>query len=260
MPVKNVVIFDLDETIGHFYQVSHIYEGLKFYYPNKFGKKEFFDLLDKMPHVFHPRIFDIFKYLKNVKKKKKLKIIIYSNNTGTPKWANMIKKYIEYKIGGKLFDKVITAWKVDGKIYQKCRTTERKTYKDILKCGVISKKAKIYFVDDYYHSEMFHKNVEYNQIKQWMFGYKIHNVVKEYVLSCCKLDISEKNKLITDLPKYVSRIQWGRVNYKNNSSELTKSHKNMGDELFKDVKNFVESNSSYTRKKKRDVSNYTRKH
>ena len=61
MPVKNFVIFDLDETIGHFYQVSHIYEGLKFYYPNKFGKNEFFGLLDTMPNVFHPRIFDIFK-------------------------------------------------------------------------------------------------------------------------------------------------------------------------------------------------------
>ena len=261
MPVKNVVIFDLDETIGHFYQVSHIYEGLKFYYPNKFGQKEFFGLLDTMPNVFHPGILDIFKYLRKVKRKKNLKVIIYSNNTGTPKWANLIKKYIEHKIGGKLFDKVITAWKVDGEIYQKCRTTGKKTYKEILKCGKIGKKAKIYFVDDYYHPEMFHSNVRYNQIEKWMFGYKIHKVIKEYVLSnnCCKLNIEEKNKLITDIPKYVSRIQWGRVKYKNKSSELSLSHKKRGKELFQDIKNFVMNHSSDTRKLKKGGFNFTRK-
>ena len=189
-----------------------------------------------------------------------MKILIYSNNTGTPKWANMLKKYIEYKIGGKLFDKVITAWKVDGKIYQKCRTTEKKTYKDILKCGKISKKAKIYFVDDYYHPDMFHNNVKYNQIEKWMFGYKIHNVIKKYVLSsnCCKLNSQEKNKLITDIPKYVSRIRWGRVNYKN-GEELSLTDKKRGDELFQDIKNFVTQNSSQTKRKKRGGFNYTRK-
>tara|TARA_Y100000816_G_C26086996_1_gene573763 strand:+ start:1258 stop:2046 length:789 start_codon:yes stop_codon:yes gene_type:complete len=261
MPKKNVIIFDLDETIGHFYQVSHIYEGLKFYYPGKFQLNEFFGLLDTMPNVFHPRIFDVFKYLKKVKKKKNLKIIIYSNNTGTPKWANMIKKYIEHKIGGKLFDKVITAWKVDGKIYQKCRTTYRKTYKDILRCGKISKKAKIYFVDDSYHPDMLHNNVYYNQIERWMFGYKIYKVIKKYVLSkkCCNLTNEEKNKLIIDIPKYVSRIQWGRVNYKNSSSDLSSIHKKRGDALFQDIKNFVEVNSSYTRKIKKDRLNHTRK-
>ena len=261
MPVKNFIIFDLDETIGHFYQVSHIYEGLKFYYPKKFGQKEFFGLLDTMPNVFHPRIFDIFRYLKKVKKKKNLSVIIYSNNTGTPKWANLLKKYIEHKIGGKLFDKVITAWKVDGKIYQKCRTTDRKTYKDILKCGKISKKAKIYFVDDYYHHEMDHNNVRYNKIEKWMFGYKIPKVIKEYVLSnnCCKLEISEKNKLINDIPKYVSRIQWGKVKYKNRMHELSEPDKKRGVKLFEDIKDFVFKNSSQTRRKKPGGFNFTRK-
>ena len=67
----------------------------------KFREKDFHKLLDLYPYIFRPGIFEILKYLKNKKSKNKnLKVIIYSNNMGTPRWANMIKRYIENKIGG----------------------------------------------------------------------------------------------------------------------------------------------------------------
>jgi len=206
-----------------------------------------------MPNVFHPKIFEIFKYLK--KNRRNLKIVIYSNNTGTPKWANMLKKYIEYKIGGKLFDKVITAWKVGGKIYQKCRTTENKTYNDILKCAKISKRSKIYFVDDYHHPGMIHKNVTYNHIKKWMFGYDIKKIVEKYVETkhCNNLSSEEKDDLIVDIPKYVARINWGKVKYRNDFK------KERGTLLFKDIKNFI-TKSKQTRKKRKGQKNKTKKY
>ena len=38
---KVAVIFDLDETIGHFYQVGKMWEGLKFFEDNKFKGSRF---------------------------------------------------------------------------------------------------------------------------------------------------------------------------------------------------------------------------
>ena len=61
---KVVVIFDLDETIGHFYQVGKIWEGLKFLRDRKFKEKDFHQMLDLFPYVFRPGIFNVFNYLK----------------------------------------------------------------------------------------------------------------------------------------------------------------------------------------------------
>ena len=77
--------------------------------------------------------------------------------------------------------------------------------------------------------------------------------------NCINLTNEEKNGLIFDIPKYVSRIQWGKVNYNNNSSDLSSFHKKRGDDLFQDIKNFVEINSIYTRKIKKNKLNSTRK-
>ena len=49
----------------------------------------------------------------------KIKVIIYTNNIGPKSWVFNIKKYIENKIQGKLFDKIIPAWKVNNIIYEK---------------------------------------------------------------------------------------------------------------------------------------------
>ena len=84
--IKVAVIFDLDETIGHFWQIGKLWEGLKILKGNKFGEKDFNEILDMFPYVFRPGIFNVFKYLKSEKiKDKRIKVIIYSNNQGTPK-------------------------------------------------------------------------------------------------------------------------------------------------------------------------------
>ena len=59
--VKKVIIFDLDETIGYFQQISI----LDHYFKNTFEiQKEFAlveYLLNTFPQVFRPGIFKIFK-------------------------------------------------------------------------------------------------------------------------------------------------------------------------------------------------------
>tara|TARA_Y100000591_G_scaffold263577_1_gene236733 strand:+ start:1131 stop:2027 length:897 start_codon:yes stop_codon:yes gene_type:complete len=248
---KVAVIFDLDETIGHFWQVGKLWEGLKHLENRKFNEKDFQKILNLYPNVFRPEIFNILKYLRREKQKNKhLKVLIYSNNMGTPKWAQMIKKFIENKIGGKVFDKVITAWKVDGVIYEKCRSTNEKTYKDILNCGKFSKNTKIFFVDDTMHPKMKHNNVEYYYIEDYKFGYSVDNMVFKFLNSkiCNKLSSKSKFNLEKNLAKYIRKQNWGYIRYTNSESQ-SKEEKELGMKLSKSIKQFLRKNIKKTRKR-----------
>lgn len=170
---KKVIIFDLDETIGHFEELGRFIDGLaalheggvfvKSYKHNAFDKitqKHFNELLDLYPEFFRPKIFSIFKDLiKRKKKDKHLQVVIYTNNMGPRSWTLYIKNYIEKKIKHKLFDNVITGYRPGEK--DNCRTTYNKTRKDLIKCNHLDNDAKILFFDDQYHPHMKHKNIDY---------------------------------------------------------------------------------------------------
>ena len=260
---KVAVIFDLDETIGHFYQVGKLWEGLKFFEDNKFTESDFHKMLDMFPYVFRPGIFNVFKFLKKEKcKNRRMKVIIYSNNMGTPKWARMIKNYIEKKIKYKLFDKVITAWKVNGIIYEKCRRTNEKTYNEIIRCANLNKKTELFFVDDAYHPRMFNKKTDYMHIKEYKFAYEINELVNKYLNSSSCKNVSKKSllNLRSRLPNYVRRLDWGYVRYTNGNSPSQKEIQ-LGNDLLKNIKSFLkEKNKNSLRKKKnKSRKKYTRK-
>ena len=212
------------------------------------------------PYVFRPKIFEIFRYLREKKRKdKNIKVIIYSNNMGTPKWANMIKSYIEKKINYKLFDKVITAWKVDGVIYEKCRTTNEKTYKEIINCGNLNKNTKIFFVDDAYHPKMYHKNVEYLHIKDWKFKYDINVMVNNFLnYAKEKLSNNKIQELREILPKFVKKQNWGYIRYKNSNTPNMKEV-NIGENLKKSIVIFLKKYNKKSKSKRRKKSRFTRR-
>ena len=170
--MNKVVVFDLDDTIGHFVQLS----GLDWFLTKLYGKvvtrEHFNEMLDLYPEIFRPRIFEIMTFLKNEKKKRKdVKVMIYTNNTGCKIWVHRIKSYIEKKINYKLFDRVICGWKYDGHIIEPKRTGWDKKYTDLLRCGNLTTKDEILFLDDQYHDEMFHQKVKYLQLKPYIYNY-----------------------------------------------------------------------------------------
>ena len=65
--MAKVIVFDLDETIGHFMQLSELDWKLKRYFGKDITKKHFFKILDIFPEIFRPNIFNIFKYLHRMK-------------------------------------------------------------------------------------------------------------------------------------------------------------------------------------------------
>ena len=198
---KNVVIFDLDETIGYFSQLSVFMSYIEVYLNREFTEKEFKVLLDIFPEVFRPDIFIILNYLKQEKKKNKnLKVIIYTNNNGPKQWTYSIKRYIENKINSKIFDRSILAWKVDGNQYEKCRTTHNKTYNDLLRCGKFSKRDKFCFLDDAYHKKMIHKQIYYINLYKYKHKFSYEEMFNRLLNS--KLDIINKQdskKILSDI-------------------------------------------------------------
>ena len=86
--INKVVVFDMDETLGCFQQLSVFYDALCKYFkgPSKIlTQDEFNKLLDLYPEYLRPLIMDICKYIYNKKKKgdyKKVCIYTYLS----PSW------------------------------------------------------------------------------------------------------------------------------------------------------------------------------
>ena len=118
-----IVVFDLDETLGYFVELSIFILALEEILNKKISSEEFFNLLDLFPEFLRPKILTILDYLKSKKSKSnKIKVMIYTNNQGPRSWVTSIKDYFEDKLNYKLFDQIIAAFKVKGKRIEMCRT------------------------------------------------------------------------------------------------------------------------------------------
>jgi hypothetical protein len=195
MKRRQAVVFDLDKTIGFFTQIAVVMEAVEDVLGREMKLQEFFDFLDVYPHVFRPDMFKIFNYLKKQKKRnKELKVLIYTNNIGPKSWVMNIRKYIEKKINYKLFDKVIPAWKVGKEIYEPNRTTHNKTYKDLLRCGKLSKNYKVLFLDDLDHEQMRVDKVTYLLVKKYRYDERFEKLVDTLMKSKIKDMMVKKTK------------------------------------------------------------------
>ena len=241
-----VVVFDLDDTIGHFVQLS----GLDWFLTKLYGKvvtrEHFNEILDLYPKIFRPRIFKIMEFLKIEKKRRKdVKVMIYTNNTGCKIWVHRIKSYIEKKIDYKLFDRVICGWKYDGRIIEPNRTGWDKKYTDLLRCGHLTKKDEILFLDDQYHPDMFHPKVTYLQLKPYFYNYPHKQMIMKYKSI---VNLSKKQAFL-----FNKKIQVIGKNTCVKSVNL-KVFKKIGYKIEKDVKDFL-----HIKKKTRIIARKTQK-
>jgi hypothetical protein len=189
---KKLIVFDLDETIGHFEEFGRFIDGLGYFHEHEWFAKslkenafekiteKYFDvLIDLYPEFFRYGIFQIFKSLLNKKKKNKhLKVAIYTNNMGPRSWTMYIKKYIENKLESKIFDKVITGFHTNTK---KCRTTYNKTHEDLIECGNFPKNTQILFFDDQFHKNMLHDNIKYIQLHPYRMSISFDEMSKRFL-------------------------------------------------------------------------------
>jgi hypothetical protein len=175
-PMK-VVVFDLDQTLGHFIELRKIWELLNYYFSNNsvyfhesISKNHFNHLLDLYPEFIRPNMFDLLNYLKRKKVSGQCsRIMLYTNNQASKEWSSLIVEYFHRKINYSLFDQIIGAFKINGKRIELGRTTKDKTISDFIRCTKLPKNTQICFLDDVHHPEMIHDNVYYIKLKPYVY-------------------------------------------------------------------------------------------
>ena len=194
-----IVVFDLDETLGHFVQLGIFCDILEKYYKKPLTSLEFFELMDIFPEFLRPNILKILSYLK-IKKQKGYcnKIIIYTNNQGPKEWTLKIKNYFEKKINYKLFDQVIGAYKIRGEIIEPTRTSHDKSSRDLLNTANLPDNAQICFLDDLYHPLMDNDNTYYINVDPYSITLSFYEMAERYYKHN-KLTLKKFN----DINKYI---------------------------------------------------------
>ena len=178
---SKIVVFDLDETLGYFTELSIFWDGLEQFYGHNLFDDKFFEVLDVFPEFFRPNMLNILNFINNQKKKKICyKTFIYTNNQGPKSWVTMISDYCTHKLGYKVFDHIVAAYKVRGKQIEPKRTTHDKSVKDLISCTNMQENTEICFIDDLYHPLMDKENVYYINIKPYRCSIPFNEMANRY--------------------------------------------------------------------------------
>ena len=238
------VIFDLDDTIGHFEQFSIFKYGIDEALQTKVGKNFYMRLLDLYPKIFRPGIFQVLNYLKFAKKRDKcLKVIIYTNNNGPRSWTLLIKNYLESKINFNIFDKVIT--KYDTSSIINCRTTYNKTHDDLIKCANLPENTKILFLDDQIHHLMKHDNINYLKLSGYNFHIVPLKMIKVFLKSALGKIVPEKEH--SEFTEHILQVMSSENDFKISKTVISKKDKTEKKRIIKEIKSFLKPRT-HTRK------------
>lgn len=208
---EKVVVFDMDETLGYFVQLSNLCYQLEKFLKKKITQNEFNKILDLYPEILRPNILSIMNFIKSEKIKSKCsKVIIYTNNQGNKEWALKIARYFNYKLGFTLFDKVIGS-----NLNEPCRTTNQKTFSDLKRCTNLQNNVKVCFIDDLYHRGMDKQHVEYIMVEPYMIAIQ-NNILIKRLYSSNIFTINNKINFMNYMEKNLENFYIGKINNNNN--------------------------------------------
>jgi hypothetical protein len=211
-----IVVFDLDETLGYFTELGIFWDCL-IEYSNKKNitllQADFDNILDLYPEFIRPNIINVLSYLKEQKQLLCChKMMIYTNNNGSNKWAHHIIDYFSKKIDYKLFDQLISAFKINGKVVEVCRTTHDKTHSDFIKCTKVPSNAEICFLDDTFYPEMANDNVYYINVKPYYYDLSFEYMLDKLSNSNIgKKIINNDDKFITTMTENISLYKYNCI-------------------------------------------------
>jgi len=202
-PIK-VVVFDLDDTIGHFpdlYRLwnalftKHIYRGNR---DPETIQQVFNELLDLYPEFLRYGILPILQFLKTkIRNGESRRIYLYTNNqcdfsvwtqtcSHTPtEWVEMIIAYLNRKlaVSDTIFGKPVCAFKINEKFIEPLRESHAKTHSEFLKCTILPKNTEICFVDDQYYEKMNHDKVYYVRPPPYYHNLSRDEIIDRFVHS-----------------------------------------------------------------------------
>jgi hypothetical protein len=186
-PKKKIVVLDVDETLGYFVELGIFCDSLTKTAWNNDATAQYahFNLLmDLYPEFLRPNIIDLLRFLKTKKDSKECcGVMVYTNNNGPRMWVEHIIKYMESKLGARLFDQIVAAFKVNGQIIEMGRTTHDKTYEDLLRCTKLPSNVEVCFLDDQMHSQMEHGQVYYINVKSYVHQLSVQTLLDRFMQS-----------------------------------------------------------------------------
>jgi hypothetical protein len=202
---KKVVVFDMDETIGSFKELTSLLQYIKICQNKILTQHEFNKLLDLYPEFLRTGIVHVFKYLLKKKKKRECyKIYIYTNNVYSPEFPNYVRNYIDYKVHfmenkcfpahcfgettssfrlkkrAKIIDQVIHAFKVENVIIEPLRTSKQKTFDDFIRCSQLPEETNICFIDNTYYNKMVRENIFYINVNAFVHHLTIDEIWERF--------------------------------------------------------------------------------
>ena len=232
MSINNVIVFDIDETLGFFQEINYLWHLIKSNTQN-INNFDFFKLLDLYPEFLRPNILIILNYIKNAKMNYKCtNVMIFTNNQTSTEWITLLVDYFNFKLKYILFDKIIGAFKIRGKIIEINRTSHIKKYNDFINCSKLPFDTKICFIDDKYYNTMENKNLIYIKIKPYIYE------IPKHILF---------NRFYDNFTQFNSRINLNlirKIENKFNYSFLDKNediqiHKILSKKILHYIKNFL---------------------
>ena len=177
--MSKVIVFDLDETLGYFYELSIIINALETHLATNISTDDFNKIMELFPEFIRPNMLTILRYLSRRKANHNIsKVLVYTNNKGPLSWVERIINYFHHKLKSHLFDQIIGGFRVNGKMTNSLRTTRSKTYADLVRCARLPKKTHVCFIDDQEHKDMIHDNVYYICIKPFIYSLEPSQMIK----------------------------------------------------------------------------------
>lgn len=181
---QRVVVFDLDETLGHFHLIRLVWESIHEFInynniPYMMGQADFNDLFDIFPEMLRPEVISILQFLKGEKERGACSgIMVYTNNKYPKEWVYLIIQYIQHKVGYKIFDNIVLAFKMHGRVQQMGRTTNDKKIEDFVACCRLPQSVEICYFDNSEYSGMVAENVYYLKVRAYYHPFTENSIVQ----------------------------------------------------------------------------------
>ena len=279
--IPKVVVFDLDETIGHFSDLYLVWNALftKDIYRGERTRASiqcvFNELLDLYPEFLRYGILHILDFIRSkIISGESHRIYIYTNNQcdfsvwsktcsqSPTDWVEMIIVYLNIRmnVSDTIFAKPICAFKINQQIIEPLREGNGKSHRDFLKCSVLPKTTEICFVDDTYYEKMAHDKVYYVQPPPYFHNMTRSEIIERFVRSDLHRRISGaisnewmNHEMATSIP-YPLRRTGNPANDKEN--------REIYETMMRYIKEFfcmTVPSSANTRDKRRKLGKFTRK-
>lgn len=169
--MNKCVVFDLDETIGHFAQLYKIAKTFEENMNCKLTTQHIITLYKDLYNIFRPGIFTLLGYTQFLKEKYKLNVVLYTNTVMDDIWISAFLQYT-YTMVKLRFDFVID-------LNSTCRTSIKKNLSDLYKCASsLSNMSSIIVIDNKRHKKLLDKNITYVLVKNYYFVYTNNSIWK----------------------------------------------------------------------------------